>query len=216
MSLGLPNLTNTNFQNHIYRQSKVAGQSNSVDFNSILSAKGTETAEKLQRAQDTNTSREEEYKKYLETKYGKVSIRSVGKDQASLDRIGKSMSGQDVVIAQNILKEMANDPEKADYYEKKIDYFFDKIPEYTAYFAAKGLKHEPGGVVIHEDGTVTYISGCSDSPERVAQVEAENKAKREKEAKQRKEILERSQEAAEKQRQLIGRQMMYKKVEVDY
>lgn len=34
---------------------------------------------------------------------------------------------------------------------------------------------------MHEDGTVTYISGCSDSPERVAEVEAEHKAKREKE-----------------------------------
>ena len=61
---------------------------------------------------------------------------------------------------------------------------------------------------MHEDGTVTYISGCSDSPERVAEVEAEHKAKREAEAKMR-ESLERSREAAEEQKQI--REYYYKK-----
>ena len=58
-------------------------------------------------------------------------------------------------------------------------------------------------MVVHEDGSVTYIGGCSDSPERVAEVNAINKAKREKEAAQRKASLERSQEAAEERRQQI-------------
>ena len=58
--------------------------------------------------------------------------------------------------------------------ENKIDEYFNTIiPRDTVAFAAKGLVYEPGGVVVHEDGTVTYISGCSDSPERVAEVEAE-------------------------------------------
>ena len=113
------------------------------------------------------------------------------------------MSGSDVVIAPNILEQMANDPEKASYYEQKIDDFFDSIPSLTASFASKGLVYEPGGVVVHEDGSVTYISGCSDSPERVAEVNAINKAKREKEAAQRKESLERSQEAAEERKEQI-------------
>lgn len=51
--------------------------------------------------------------------------------------------------------------------------------------------------MIHEDGTVTYIGGCSDSPERVAEVNAINKAKREKEAERRKAILEHSREVAQ-------------------
>ncbi len=79
----------------------------------------------------------------------------------------------------------------------------------TASFAAKGLVYEPGGVVVHEDGSVTYISGCSDSPERVREVNEINKAKREKEAAQRKASLERSQEAAEERRQQI--EIAYKK-----
>ena len=56
-------------------------------------------------------------------------------------------------------------------------------------------------VVVHEDGSVTYIGGCGDSSERVAEVNAINKAKREKEAAQRKAGIERSQEAAEERKQ---------------
>lgn len=64
-------------------------------------------------------------------------------------------------------------------------------------------------MVVHEDGSVTYISGCSDSPERVREVNEINKAKREKEAAQRKENLERSQEAAEERQRQI--EIAYKK-----
>lgn len=148
-----------------------------------------------------SVSRTEAYKDYLKQKYGNVRYESIGKDQQSLDRAGKSMSGNDVVIAPNILEQMANDPEKAAYYEGKIDDFFHATPMLTASFAAKGLVYEPGGVVVHEDGSVTYIGGCSDSPERVREVNEINKAKREKEAAQRKENLKRSQEAAEERRQ---------------
>ncbi len=160
-------------------------------------ASGTSFTEQLQKTGEAaNTSKVDTYTEYLQSKYGNVRIQSVGKDQQSLDRIGKSMSGSDVVIAPNILEQMANDPEKARYYEQKIDDFFDAIPSLTASFATKGLVYEPGGVVVHEDGSVTYISGCSDSPERVREVNEINKAKREKEAAQRKENIERSQEAA--------------------
>lgn len=144
------------------------------------------------------------YRKYLESKYGKVTIKDVPKDQKTLEKLGKSMGGNDVVIAPNILEEMANDPEKASYYEGKIDYFFDTIiPRETARCASMGLVFEPAGVVVHKDGTVTYICGCSDSPERVAQVNAINKAKREKRAAQREAAFEHSrEEAVERTRQI--------------
>ena len=161
---------------------------------------GTSFAERLQKTGGAGTSKVDDYTEYLRSKYGNVRIQSVGKDQQSLDRAGKSMSGSDVVIAPNILEQMANDPEKAAYYEGKIDDFFNATPMLTASFAAKGLVYEPGGVVVHEDGSVTYISGCSDSPERVREVNEINKAKREKEAAQRKASLERSQEASEERR----------------
>ena len=165
-------------------------------------ASGASFTQQLQKTGEAaNTSKVDTYTEYLRSKYGNVRIQSVGKDQQSLDRIGKSMSGSDVVIAPNILEQMANDPEKARYYEQKIDDFFNAIPSLTASFATKGLVYEPGGVVVHEDGSVTYISGCSDSPKRVREVNEINKAKREKEATQRKENIERSQEAAEERKQ---------------
>ena len=90
---------------------------------------------------------------------------------------------------------------KTAYYEGKIDDFFNATPRLKASFAAQGLDYQPCGVVVHEDGSVTYIGGCGDSPERVAEVNAINKAKREKEAAQRKAGIERSQEAAEERKQ---------------
>lgn len=155
----------------------------------------------LNEARGENISKVDAYTEHLRSKYGNVSIRSVGKEQASLERVGRGMSGNDVIIASNILEQMATDSEKAAYYENKIDNYFNTIiPKDTVAFAAKGLVYEPGGVVVHEDGTVTYISGCSDSPERVAEVRAENKAKRETEAKRREESLERSRESAEERK----------------
>lgn len=171
---------------------------------------GTSFTEQLQKTGESmNTSKVDTYTEYLRSKYGNVKIQNVGKDQQSLDKIGKSMSGNDVVIAPNILEQMANDPEKAAYYECKIDDFFNATHRLKASFAAQGLDYQPCGVVVHEDGSVTYISGCADSPERVAEVNAINKAKREKEAAQRKENIERSQEAAAERNQKM--EMAYRK-----
>lgn len=75
-------------------------------------ASGTRFTESLQGAAETGAARAEEYMEYLRGKYGNVTIQSVGKDQASLDRVGKSMSGNDVIIASNILEQIGHDPEK--------------------------------------------------------------------------------------------------------
>ena len=128
--------------------------------------RGASFTEQLQKTGGVaNTSKVDAYTEYLRSKYGNVRIQSVGKDKQSLDRAGKSMNGSDVVIAPNILEQMANDPEKAAYYEGKIDDFFNATPGLKAQFAAQGLDYQPCGVVIHEDGSVTYIGGCADSPE---------------------------------------------------
>ena len=66
------------------------------------------------------------------------------------------MSGSDVVIAPNILEQMANDTEKAAYYEGKIDDFFLATPMLKASFAARGLDYQPCGVVIHEIGRASW------------------------------------------------------------
>ena len=114
-------------------------------MNRVQKAATSETSfmEQLQKAGEAGTSKVDAYTEYLRSKYGNVKIQSVGKDQKSLDRVGKSMNGNDVVIAPNILEQMANDPEKAAYYEGKIDDFFNATPMLTASFAAKGLVYEP-------------------------------------------------------------------------
>ena len=160
--------------------------------------------EQLQKTGEAaNTSKVDTYTEYLKKRYGAgVSIQNVGKDQSSIDRIGAGTAGTgNVVIAQNILEQMANDPEKAAYYEKKIQEHFDSLPQTEAFMAAIGHKITSCGVVVHEDGTVTYYLSGEESPEKKAKVEAEQKAKQEKKAAQRQENLKRSQEAAEKRRQ---------------
>ena len=142
--------------------------------------------EQLQKTGDAaDTSKVDAYTEYLRSKYG-----------------------NDVVIAPNILEQMANDPKKAAYYEGKIDDFFNATPRLKASFAEQELDYQPCGVVVHEDGSVTYIGGCGNSPERVAEVNAINKAKREKEAAQRKTSMKRSQEAADERKEQM--EIIYK------
>ena len=131
------------------------------------------------------------YAKHLEAKFGmRVTAKYFKKDQESMDALGRSMSGNDLVIAPNILNEMATNRDKAQYYEEKIQYWFDNIPKWKAESAAMGLTYEPCGVAIHEDGTVYYIGGGTETPERKAQIEAAQKAQREKKFKRRREQQE--------------------------
>ena len=124
------------------------------------------------------------YKKYLEKRFGvRVTAKDFDKDQRSMDRLGGSMSGNDVVIAPNILEQMSADREKAAYYEQKIQYYFDNIPKWKNECAAMGLTYEPCGVAIHKDGTVYYIGGGTETPERKAKIEAAQKAQRERKLK---------------------------------
>ena len=167
------------------------------------SANKASFTEQLQKTGEAGISKAEAYTEYLKQKYGAgISIQNVGKDQRSMDNIGAGTAGTgNVVIASNILEQMANDPEKAAYYEKKIQEHFDSLPQTEAFMAAVGHKITSCGVVVHEDGTVTYYLSGEESPEKKAKVEAEQKAKQEKKAARRQENLKRSQEAAKKRRQ---------------
>ncbi|MBP3477760.1 MAG: hypothetical protein J6K48_15825 [Lachnospiraceae bacterium] len=169
-------------------------------------ASSTSFTESLQGATEMGAARVEEYTEYLRGKYGNVTIQSVGKDQASLERVGKSMSGNDVIIAPNILEQMANDPEKAAYYEAKIQNYFDSVPRYQAELSAMGHEIHSSGIVIHPDGTVThYISGDL-KPEVRAKIEARIKAEQEAKRKRREMYQELSQEAADRRREFMEMQ----------
>ena len=204
MSLSLAGLANNYYQNYIDQQTKATGQNSGTDFNSVFSAKKTDNIGSSQGAKDTSTSNVNAYTEYLKSKYGNVMVQNVGNDQKSMDSIGAGTAGTgNVFIASNILEQMANDPEKAAYYESKIQAHFDSLPQTEAFMAAVGHKITSCGVVVHPDGTVTYYLSGEESPEKKAKVEAEQKAKREKKAAQHKENIERSQEAAEKRKLLI-------------
>ena len=178
-------------------------QANSFFDMAARASRSTADVLEISRPKVTNeaeTSNVEAYKKHLESKYGQITVQSVGKDQASLQKAGSRMNGSSVVIAPNILEDMANDPEKATYYEQKIDDFFNATPRLKAQFAAQGLNYEPCGVVIHEDGSVTYIDGCGDSPERVAEVNRINAEKAKKKAEQQRQYQEQTAVAAAQRR----------------
>ena len=179
-----------------------------LDLAARASRSAADVLEISSRSEVTNeveTSNVEAYKRHLESKYGQITVQSVGKDQASLQKAGSRMNGNSVVIAPNILEDMANDPEKAAYYEQKIDDFFNATPRLKAQFAAQGLNYEPCGVVIHEDGSVTYIGGCGDSPERVAEVNRINAEKAKKKAEQQRQYQEQSAAAAAQRRAMWER-----------
>lgn len=136
------------------------------------------------------------YLEHLRSKYGSVAIKNVGKDQKELEKLGKSMSGSDVVIAPDMFEKMAENPETAAYYEGIIDDFFADEPAQQKKFAAMGLTYEVCGAVVHEDGTVTLICGGGDSPERVAEVNRINRERDEQRAEARKLFIEKAGENA--------------------
>ena len=111
--------------------------------------------EQLQNA-GAGQAKADDYLKYLESRFGKVTVQSIGKDRAGLNSAYQSMGSNDVIIAPGILEEMASNPEKAAEYERRIQDYFDGIQERTDSYAEKGFTYEPGGMIIHEDGTITH------------------------------------------------------------
>ena len=174
-------------------------------------AGGASFIEQLQKTGHlADASKENVYQEYLKQKYGNVSIQNVGKDQSSIDRIGAGTAGTgNVVIAPNILEQMANDPEKAAYYEGKIQNYFNSVPGCTAELSVMGHEIHSSGIIIHSDGTVThYISGDL-KPEVRAKIEARIKAEDEEKAKRKRRYQALNQEAAEKRR--LEMEMAYKR-----
>lgn len=158
--------------------------------------------ELLQQAGDVrNISKKEIYQEYLKRRYGNVMIQDVGKDQRSMDSIGAGTSGTgNVVIAPNILEQMANDPQKAAYYEGKIQHYYDTLPACQAQLSLMGHEIHSSGIVIHSDGTVThYVSGDL-KPEIRARIEAQMRAEAEAKAERKRAYLRRSEEAAYQRR----------------
>ncbi len=145
---------------------------------------------------DNDYTDTETYLNHLKEKYGNIRLETVGRDQKSIEKAAGTMRGDDVIIAPQILDKMAQDQKLAAKIEGYIDKAIAKIPQDVAWCAARGLVFDFEGIIVHEDGTVTEICGCSDSPERIAEVDRINKEKREKEATERERIYEHGREMA--------------------
>lgn len=158
---------------------------------------GTGFLKLLQNTADTEEiSKTDVYESYLKYKYGNVMVQDVGRDQESIDRLGANTSGTgNVVIAPNILRQMAENPQKAAYYEKQIQSYFDSLPLCKAQLSMMGHEIHSSGIVIHSDGTVTtYVSGDL-KPEVRARIEAQMKAEAEEKAERERAYQARREEA---------------------
>ena len=166
----------------------------------------TSFTEQLRNTAESNAAtRVDEYTEYLKSRYGaNVMVKNVGKDQRSIDNFGASIAGyNNVVIAPNILEKMANDPEKAAYYESKIQAALDDFPRHHAELSAAGFEIHSYAVGIGSDGTVyKYVTGDL-KPEVRAKIEAKMKAEDEAKRARRERYKELSEEAAEKRRELL-------------
>ena len=172
-------------------------------FGDILSSKENTSGAVSAEAKD--------YAEYLKKAYGDVTIRSVGKDQHSMDDLGMGTVGTgNVVIAPNILEQMAQDPEKAAFYEGKIKRYFQELPKIKAEISAMGHEIHSCGIVIHPDGTETYYITGDLKPEVRARIEAQIKAEQEEKVSRRRMYFIQSKEAAERRTRELQNYMKHK------
>ena len=159
---------------------------------------GSDFTDRLSEAlQNTELSAAESYKKLLEARFGGIRIQSVANDQRSMDKLGAATSGTgNVVIAPNIFEKMVNDPQKAAYYEGKIQHYFDMVPRYKAELSMMGFEIESSGIVIHPDGSVTHYCSGDLKPEIRRKIEAQIKAEEAAKAKRRQKTAELGKEAS--------------------
>lgn len=156
-----------------------------------------------QTAENSSASREEQYVEYLKQRYGaNVMVKNIGNDQRSIDNFGASIAGyNNVAIAPNILEKMANDPEKAAYYEQKIQKALADFPKHQAIASMNGFEVSSYAVGIDEKGVVyKYLTGDL-KPEVRAKIEAQVRAEQAAKRARRVRYQELAEEAAAERRE---------------
>ncbi len=157
-----------------------------------------------QTAESNSADRTCQYVEYLKQRYGaNVMVKNIGNDQREVDNFGASIVGyNNVAIAPNILEKMANDPEKATYYEQKIQKALADFPKHQAIASMNGFEVSSYAVGIDENGVVhKYLTGDL-KPEVRAKIEAKIKAEQAAKRERREKYQELVEEAAEKRREL--------------
>ncbi len=164
-----------------------------------------------QTAENSSASRQEQYVEYLKQRYGaNVMVKQIGNDQRSIDNFGASIAGyNNVAIAPNILVQMANDPEKAAYYEQKIQKALADFPKHQAIASANGFELSSYAVYVDEKGVVYKLVTGDLKPEVRAKIEAQVRAEQAAKRARRQKYQELATEAAERRRQLV--ELQYQK-----
>lgn len=93
-----------------------------------------------------------------------------------------------LTIAPNILKEMANNPQKKAHYEGVIKDYFAQMPQLNAFYAATDSVPLPTTITFNSDGSWVESGGTVPSPEKLARIKKEQEEKKKK--KQEEEKLE--------------------------
>lgn len=95
-----------------------------------------------------------------------VTVRAVPNNPEALRSHANTVSSfGSVTIAPNILEEMANNSETRQKYVTKIENWLMRGEEHAAKISAMGGRNVHRSMVIHEDGSVTYISMTVCDPE---------------------------------------------------
>ncbi len=157
-----------------------------------------------QKAESSSVDRTEQYLEHLKQRFGaNVYVQNVGNDQRVVDKFGASIVGyNNVAIAPNMLEKMANDPEKAAYYEQEIQKCLNDLPKHQAALSMMGHELYSYAVTVDENGVVHKILTGGLKPEVQARIEAQRKAEHAAKRERRARYQELSKEAAEKRREL--------------
>lgn len=85
-----------------------------------------------------------------------------------------------LTIAPNILKEMANNPQRKAYYEGVIKDYFDQMPQLMTFYAATDSVPLPTTITFNSDGSWVESGGSEPSPEKLARIKKEQEEKKKK------------------------------------
>lgn len=108
----------------------------------------------------------------LEQKYGyEISIKSIAKDQKSIERHVMGQGSAKITIAPNILEEMVGNASFLQHIEGKISQMAEIDRTLPQKLALYDREYIASGMIVHEDGSVTYWVMSDDTPEKKAEIQ---------------------------------------------
>lgn len=143
----------------------------SIENSNIYPQKSTSNLKKTDSSEFTEIMKEKSILDELSEKYN---LNVAGSSKFNLG------SMTTLTIAPNILKEMANNPQRKAYYEGVIKDYFDQEPSMQAFDAAMGNVELPATITFNSDGSWVESVGSEPSPAKLAKIRKEQEEKKKK------------------------------------